>query len=158
MAPQLNFRVHVGQPELVRPETTSTPREFKYLSNIDDQKGLRNHLPFVHLYPPNRSSLLQHPALMIKEALAKVLVYYYPVAGRLRNSDNGKLVVDCCGEGVVFREANADITIAQLRKMDGGLKPPFPMWDRLLVDDIWGSYLITDSPLLHMQVSNGCSL
>ncbi|CBI33536.3 unnamed protein product, partial [Vitis vinifera] len=36
--------------------------------------------------------------------------------------------------------------------MDGGLKPPFPMWDRLLIDDIWGKYLITDSPWLHMQV------
>ena len=42
--------------------------------------------------------------------------------------------------------------------MDGGLKPPFPMWDRLLVDDIWGKYLITDSPWLHMQVSYECNL
>lgn len=154
MSPVFNFPVHISQPELVRPET-STPREFKYLSNIDDQIGLRNHIPFVHFYPPNPSykDLVNDPAALIKQALSKVLVYYYPVAGRLRNSDNGKLVVDCCDEGVVFREADADITMAELRRVNGGLKPPFPMWDQLLVDDIWGSYHIVDAPLLRIQVS-----
>ena len=144
--------IHVSQPELVRPET-STPREFKYLSNIDDQFGLRNHIPFVHFYPPSEDLRARDPAALIKQALAKVLVYYYPVAGRLRSSDNGKLVVDCCDEGVVFGEADSDITMAELHRINGGLKPPFPMWDQLLVEDIWGSYLIIDSPLLRMQVS-----
>ncbi|CAB4304154.1 unnamed protein product [Prunus armeniaca] len=31
--------------------------------------------------------------------------------------------------------------------------PPFPQWESLLVDDLWGSVLITDSPLLRMQVT-----
>ncbi|KAK9272395.1 hypothetical protein L1049_002767 [Liquidambar formosana] len=153
MAPVLlDFTVHVGEQELVRP-AAPTPREFKYLSNIDDQTGLRNHIPFVHFYSPSRTLCGQDLIVMMKQALAKVLVYYYPVAGRLRNADKGKLVVDCCGEGVIFREAHADITLAQLCKIDGGLKPPFPRWERLLVDDIWGSNLITDSPLLRMQVT-----
>nr|CAN74177.1 hypothetical protein VITISV_029256 [Vitis vinifera] len=152
MTREFNFHEHVSQPELVRPET-STPREFKYLSNIDDQIGLRNHIPFVHFYPPSKDFCVRDPAALIKQALAKVLVYYYPVAGRLRSSEKGKLVVDCCDEGVIFREAKADITMAELRRINGGLKPPFPMLDQLLVDDIWGSYLITDAPLLRIQVT-----
>lgn len=124
MSPLLNFLVHVGELELVRPETT-TPREFKYLSNIDVQTDLRNHLPLVHFFPPNKALPAQDPVVMIKQALAKVLIHYYP--GRLRNTtERGKLVVEYCGEGVVFREANADITMAQLQRAEGGLKPPFP--------------------------------
>ncbi|KAF3444343.1 hypothetical protein FNV43_RR14034 [Rhamnella rubrinervis] len=150
----LNFTVEVGAPELIRPEK-STPREFKYLSNIDDQTGLRNHIPFVHFLPPNVAMHNNDPVVMIKQALSKVLVFYYPVAGRLRNADKGKLVVDCCGEGVIFRGGNADITLKELCNIvdDDGLKPPFPEWDKLLVDDIWGSNFITDSPLLRMQVT-----
>jgi hypothetical protein len=154
MAPPLNFSVHVSEPELVPPEKP-TPQEFKYLSNIDDQSGLRNHIPFVHLYPPCATvgARVQGLIMMIKQSLAKVLVFYYPVAGRLRNADKGKLVVDCCGQGVMFRRASADITLAQLCKINGELKPPFPQWDKLLVDDIWGSNLITNSPLLRVQVT-----
>ena len=154
MAPPLNFSVHVGEPELVRPEKP-TPKEFKYLSNIDDQSGLRNHIPFVHLYPPCATvgAPVQDPITMIKHSLAKVLSFYYPVAARLRNADKGKLLVDCCGQGVIFRGASADITLEQLCKIDGGLKPPFPQWDKLLVDDVWGSNLITNSPLLRVQVT-----
>lgn len=150
----LNFTVEVGAPELIRPEKL-TPREFKYLSNIDDQTGLRNHIPFVHFLPPNTAMHNNDPVVMIKQALSKVLVFYYPVAGRLQKADKDKLVVDCCGEGVIFRGGNADITLTELCNVDDdGLKPPFPKWDKLLVDDIWGNNIITDSPLLRMQVLN----
>jgi hypothetical protein len=53
----------------------------------------------------------------------------------------------------MFRRASVDITLAQLRKINGGLKPPFPQWDKLLVDDVWGINLITNSPLLRVQVT-----
>lgn len=158
----LNFSVEVSLPELIKPEKP-TPREFKYLSNIDDQTGLRNHIPFVHFYPPAmHANHDDDPVVMIKQALSKALVYYYPVAGRLRNGNKGKLVVDCCGEGVIFRGGIADIKLAELcNAVDGDgngsgneLKPPFPVWDKLLVDDIWGCNFITDSPLLRMQVCN----
>ncbi|CAN6700337.1 unnamed protein product [Malus baccata var. baccata] len=152
MAPMLKFNVQVSKPELIQPQKP-TPREFKYLSNIDDQKGLRNHIPFVHFYPPSLASSSKDPVVMIKQALAKALVYYYPVAGRLRCAAKGKLVVDCCGEGVVFREGDANIKLAQLHQVEGGPKPPFPQWECFLVDDLWGSVLITDSPLLRMQVT-----
>lgn len=150
MAPILHFQVEVSEAELIKPDKL-TPSEFKYLSNIDDQLGLRNHIPFVHFYPPSKVMHGHDPVVMIKRALSRVLVYYYPVAGRLRNGKKGKLIVDCNGEGVIFREGNADIKLSQL-VAGGGLKPPFPQWDKLLVGDIWGSNFITDSPLLRMQV------
>lgn len=155
MAKTLNFPIQVSAPELIRPEKL-TPRDILYLSNIDDQSGLRNHIPFVHFYPPSKAMQGQDPVVLIKQALSKVLVYYFPVAGRLRKADSGKLVVDCNGEGVIFREAVAGVEFAELCEVDDGLRPPFPQWDKLLVDDIWGSNLITDSTLLRMQVCNGC--
>ena len=153
MAKMLNFPVQVSSPELIRP-AKRTPTETLYLSNIDDQSGLRNHIPFVHFYPPSTAmqGRDEDPAVLIKQALSKVLVHYYPVAGRLRPADNGKLVVECNGEGVIFREANAEVKLGELREVEGGLRPPFPEWGNLLVDDIWGSNLITDSPLLRLQV------
>nr|CAD1838261.1 unnamed protein product [Ananas comosus var. bracteatus] len=149
----LEFVVKVGEQQLIQPETP-TPYETKYLSNIDDQAGLRNHIPFVHFYR-GRARDRCDPAPIICRALSRTLVHYYPLAGRIRNTEKGKLVVECTGEGVVFREADADVTIEQLQRQLGGLGlvPPFPRWDRLLVDDIWGCFLITDSPLLRMQVT-----
>ncbi|OVA15227.1 Transferase [Macleaya cordata] len=45
-------------------------------------------------------------AQVIRDALAKVLVYYYPFI-----SEQGKLFVNCTGEGVVFVEAEANCTL-----------------------------------------------
>lgn len=148
----LEFVVKVGEQQLIQPETP-TPYETKYLSNIDNQAGLRNHIPFVHFYRGCGRDRCD-PVPIILRALSRTLLHYYPLAGRIRNTKNGKLVLECTGEGVVFREADADVTIEQLQQQSGGLGlvPPFPLWDRLLVDDIWGCFLITDSPLLRMQV------
>ncbi|KAH7843778.1 hypothetical protein Vadar_020658 [Vaccinium darrowii] len=44
---------------------------------------------------------------VIRDALSKVLVHYYPVAGRLTTDSDGRLVVNCMDEGAVFVEAKA---------------------------------------------------
>lgn len=85
---------------------------------------------------------------VIKEALAKVLVHYYPFAGRLRDADNGKLTVDCTGEGVLFVEADADISLEEF----GDLYPPIPRGDDF-INNVTGSESITNSPLLLIQVT-----
>ncbi|KAL4195744.1 hypothetical protein AMTRI_Chr04g242600 [Amborella trichopoda] len=141
MAQSFTFTVHVHGALLIQPKTT-TPYEFKYLSNIDDQLGLRNHIPFIHFFSHNPSLSSQDPVITIREALGRALVYYYPLAGRLRNGVRG------------FVEAEANVSLREITAACGEtLKPPFPCLDKLLVDDVWGPSCITDSPLLRVQVT-----
>nr|GFC87615.1 benzyl alcohol O-benzoyltransferase [Tanacetum cinerariifolium] len=74
-----------------------TPRELKRLSDIDDQEGLRIHISAIFFYRPRRNK--KDHVSVIREALAKVLVFYYPSVGRLKEGPARKLMVDCTGEG-----------------------------------------------------------
>ncbi|KAH9299296.1 hypothetical protein KI387_030978, partial [Taxus chinensis] len=68
------------------------------------------------------------PAQVIREALSKVLVHYFPFAGRLRYKENGDLEVDCTGEGVPFVEAMVDSNLSVLEDLDD----PNPSYGDLL--------------------------
>ncbi|EEF38392.1 3'-N-debenzoyl-2'-deoxytaxol N-benzoyltransferase, putative [Ricinus communis] len=127
--PALVFNVYRHEPELIRP-AKPTPHEFKPLSDIDDQDGLR----------------------VIKKALEETLVFYYPFAGRLREvrNNNRKLVVECTGEGILFVEAFADVSLDQFG--DDAIRPPFPCFDELL-SDVPGSSGIINCPLLLIQAT-----
>ncbi|KAK7270800.1 hypothetical protein RJT34_26231 [Clitoria ternatea] len=144
----LVFKVKRNPPELIAP-SKQTPHEIKLLSDIDDQNGLRYNLPLVQFFPCQPQMTGKDPVGVIREALAKTLVFYYPFAGRLREAPNGKLMVDCNEEGVMFIEADADVTIAQF---GNNLVPPFPCFDQLLYD-VPGSHGMLDSPLLLLQVT-----
>ncbi|KAI3677125.1 hypothetical protein L1987_86746 [Smallanthus sonchifolius] len=144
----LTFSVRRSPPELIVP-SKPTPRELKPLSDIDDQEGLRFHFPVIYFYKRNPKMGNKNPASVIREALAKVLVFYYPFAGRLKEGPGRKLMVDCSGEGVLFIEAEADVT---LKQFGVALQPPFPCMEELLYD-VPGSSGILDSPLLLIQVT-----
>lgn len=87
---------------------------------------------------------------IIREAIARTLVFYYPFAGRLKEGPGRKLYVDCTDEGVLFIEADADVTLEQFGK---ALQPPFPLLEELLFD-VPGSGGVLNSPLLLTQVLN----
>ncbi|KAI4368266.1 hypothetical protein MLD38_016841 [Melastoma candidum] len=144
----LTFAVRRHDPMLIRP-AESIPHEYKRLSDIDDQDTFRFQVPVIQFYAHDSSAVPRDPAPVIREALAKALVYYYPLAGRLRELPGRKLVVDCTGEGVLFIEADADITLEQF---GDALQPPFPSFEELLYD-VPGSAGIVDSPLLLVQVT-----
>ncbi|KAL8550097.1 hypothetical protein ACS0TY_008795 [Phlomoides rotata] len=150
MAPTNNliFKVCRKNPELI-PPAKSTPHEFKPLSDIDDQEGLRIQIPIIHFYRKCPSMQGKDPVKVIRDAIAKALVFYYPFAGRLREASGRKLVVECTGEGVVFIEADADVT---LQEFGDALYPPFPCMEELLYH-VPGSNGITNSPLLLIQVT-----
>ncbi|GER27265.1 HXXXD-type acyl-transferase family protein [Striga asiatica] len=140
------FKVTRKNPELLRP-AKPTPHEFKSLSDIDDQMGLRFHTPFMQIYGKSPSMEGKDPVRIIRAAVSRALVYYYPLAGRVREFTGRKLVVECTGEGVLFIEADADVSLAEFGVSP---QPPFPCFEELLYD-VPGSGGITNSPLLIIQ-------
>uniref|UniRef100_A0A0E0M4Y9 Uncharacterized protein n=1 Tax=Oryza punctata TaxID=4537 RepID=A0A0E0M4Y9_ORYPU len=148
-----------SKPELVAP-SRPTPHDTKLLSDLDDFRNHYEYTPLVAFFrssgggnvpsaPPPEMSLL---ATTLRTALAEALVYYYPLAGRLRELPCGKLAVDCTEEGVVFVAAEADLRLADLAEP---LLLPFPRSGELLVhDDVGDSQVaVVDTPLIFMQVT-----
>ncbi|KAH0647225.1 hypothetical protein KY290_035137 [Solanum tuberosum] len=89
------------------------------------------------------------PAKIIKDGLSKTLVFYYPLAGRLIEGPNKKLMVNCNGEGILFIEADANV---ELDRLGDSIKPPCPYLD-LLLHNVPGSDGIIGCPLLLIQVT-----
>jgi hypothetical protein len=147
-AASLKFTVRRKAAELVAP-AGPTPRELKRLSDIDDQDGLRFHIPVIQFYRRNAFMSGRDPAAVVRDAVARALVHYYPFAGRLRELEGRKLAVDCTGEGVLFIEADADV---RLEHFGDALQPPFPGLEEL-VFDVPGSSEVLGTPLLLFQVN-----
>ncbi|XP_051129669.1 methanol O-anthraniloyltransferase-like [Andrographis paniculata] len=150
LSKNLIFNVTKKEPELVRAKTktpTSTNHEIKRLSDIDDQEGLRLFQRAIFFYQPLSSTI--DPVGTIRYGLAKALEAYYPLAGRVFEGPNGKLMVDCNNEGVVFVEAEADVKVEQLHD---GILPPCPSWRKLLCD-VLDSSAIVGTPILFFQVT-----
>uniref|UniRef100_A0A0D3G319 Uncharacterized protein n=1 Tax=Oryza barthii TaxID=65489 RepID=A0A0D3G319_9ORYZ len=149
---QLRFNVRRREPELVGP-AAPTPRETKRLSDLDDHETLRVQVKFAFFY---RAGGEHDAAGVVRRALGEALVPYYPLAGRVREVEERKLVVDCTGEGVLFVEADADVRLEELEEDgDGGgeLRPPFPSMDQLLLDVEGSGGGVLGSPLLLVQVT-----
>ncbi|XP_043710383.1 benzyl alcohol O-benzoyltransferase-like [Telopea speciosissima] len=145
----LMFSVRRRKPELI-PPAKPTPREYKCLSEIDDQGGYRFQFPVILFYRNIDPAMCGIDAVkVIREAIGKVLVFYYPFAGRLREGPGRKLIVDCNAEGVLFIEADADVSLQQFGDT---ICPPFPCMDEFLYE-VPGSEGIADSPLLLIQVT-----
>ncbi|KAL6900966.1 hypothetical protein ACP4OV_005642 [Aristida adscensionis] len=153
--------------ELVTPAQV-TPHEYKVVSDIDDQRGLRFYPAGVEFFrsrrPPHAPSSSQGAAIddpvgVIRAALAEALVSYYPLAGRLLElpaggggGGGGKLVVDCTAEGVAFVEADASV---RLQDLGQPLIPPYPCLHELLLCDVHesGEGDVVGKPLLFVQVT-----
>ncbi|KAK8261493.1 hypothetical protein V6Z11_D13G191800 [Gossypium hirsutum] len=144
----LVFTVERQEPELIVP-AKPTPHECKLLSDTDDQAGHRFQIRGLHIYRNNACMQGKDPVRVIREALAETLVFFYPFAGRLKEGPNRKLMVDCSGEGVLFIEGDADVT---LEDFGDSLHPPFPCFKELLYE-LPASIDLLNSPLLQIQVT-----
>ncbi|GLJ55784.1 hypothetical protein SUGI_1197850 [Cryptomeria japonica] len=100
-----------------------SPKDTLCLSNFDNQPLLRTFFNTLLVYEACEKNLVD-PAKTIREALSKVLVYYYPLAGRLRKKEDGKLQVECTGEGVLFVGAMVNNNLSAIGDLDY-LKPSF---------------------------------
>ena len=149
-AAMVTFTARRSEPELVRP-ARPTPVETKALSDLDDQWSLRFYESIVGFFraPPGEAPRLGKVARGIKAAVAAALVYYYPMAGRLRKLPGGnRLAVDCTGEGVAFVEASADV---RLQDLGQPLVPPYPCVEEFL-GDCGDTRDVLGKPLLFLQV------
>ncbi|KAL0355063.1 UNVERIFIED_CONTAM: Omega-hydroxypalmitate O-feruloyl transferase [Sesamum radiatum] len=137
--------VKQGQPTLV-PPAEETTKGFYFLSNLDQNIAVivRTIYCFKSEEKGNEDAVE-----VIKNALSKVLVHYYPLAGRLTISPEMKLIVDCTGEGAVFVEAEAECELQEL----GDITKPDPVTLGKLVYDIPGAENVLQIPPLVAQVS-----
>ncbi|KAJ1378876.1 Transferase [Sesbania bispinosa] len=133
-----------GQPVTI-PPSAPTPKHSLYLSNLDDQKFLRFSIKYLYLFKKSVSLDI------LKSSLSRVLVDYYPLAGRLRTSsvDDHKLEVDCNGEGAVFAEAFMPITAEELLEPS---KIPNKSWKKFLYKVEAQSFI--DVPPLIVQITS----
>ncbi|KAK1398398.1 spermidine coumaroyl-CoA acyltransferase-like [Heracleum sosnowskyi] len=108
--------IHKKDIILVQP-ANPTPSEVLSLSTIDNEHVHESHFEVVFVYKAS-SNTNSDPALVIKEALSKVLVHYYPLAGKLKRETDGKLRITCNADGVPFLEAYADCELSSLHYLD----------------------------------------
>ena len=103
--------INVKESTTVRP-AQDTHNGSLWLSNVDLVLP-RFHTPSLYFYGPNGSTNFFEPQIL-KEALGKALVSFYPLAGRLKRNQGGRIEIDCNGKGVLFVEAETDAVLDDL--------------------------------------------
>ncbi|KAF0901967.1 hypothetical protein E2562_011797 [Oryza meyeriana var. granulata] len=103
--------VDVLTSEVVVP-AEETPAGSVWLSNLD-LAARRGYTPTVYFYRPNGEPGL-FAADAMRDSLARALVTFYPIAGRLGLDGDGRVQIDCTGEGVVFVTARCGYVLDDL--------------------------------------------
>ncbi|KAL1542480.1 shikimate O-hydroxycinnamoyltransferase [Salvia divinorum] len=138
------MKITVKESTMVKP-MKETPTEILRLSNLDLMFPLNYHTRLVNFYRSNGAADFFDAAAM-KAALSKALVEFYPIAGRLARGDDGHIVINCNGEGVMFVEAECDCAMDELCSFS-------PRPDISLVPAIDYSKDISTIPLLLLQLT-----
>ncbi|XP_073119494.1 shikimate O-hydroxycinnamoyltransferase-like [Henckelia pumila] len=101
----MTMKINVKKSTLVAP-AESTPDGSHWISDVD-VVAPDTHTYTVYFYLPTGAEDF-FAAAVLKEALGRVLVQFYPLAGRLKRDENGRIQIDCNAEGVLFVEAECD--------------------------------------------------
>lgn len=144
-------------PTMVTPKTSSlikpadpTPNHRLWLSDPDLLQPT-THSPLVYFYTPNNTTNFFSPQV-IKSSLSRVLVHFYPLAGRLCRDDTGRLEIDCNAAGVNLVEAESDSKISDF----GDFMPSQKLRDLFPYIDY--NTHVGDWPLLLVQLTKfSCS-
>ncbi|RZC85035.1 hypothetical protein C5167_047820 [Papaver somniferum] len=140
------MKINIKESTMVRP-AEKTPQRILWNSNLDLVVAPKFHTPCVYFYRSNGASNF-FDSTFLKEALSKVLVPFYPVAGRLRRDENGRVEIDCNGEGVLFVVAETTSVIDDF----GDFAPTLEF--RQLIPKVEFSGDMSSYPLLVLQVTH----
>ncbi|KAJ7943907.1 spermidine hydroxycinnamoyl transferase-like [Quillaja saponaria] len=93
-----------------------TPNGILRFSQMDLMVPL-HHIPsFLYFYKPNHHNNITPSSYALiekmKESLGRILVHYYPLAGRLRSIEGDQLVLECNAMGVEFLEAESNAKVS----------------------------------------------
>ena len=130
---------------MVRPSGETPVGQALWNSNVDLVVP-RFHTPSVYFYRPSTSTNNFFDANVLKEALSKALVPFYPMAGRLKRDEDGRIEIDCNAEGVLFVQAHTTSLIDDF----GDFAPTLEL--RQLIPTVDYSKGIETYPLLVLQV------
>ncbi|KAJ3686591.1 hypothetical protein LUZ61_015755 [Rhynchospora tenuis] len=96
-----------------------TPNQTLRLAWVDRYPTHRGLVESIHIY---RSAT--DPAKVIREALAKALVFFYPLAGHIIEPVPGDPSIECSAKGVYFVEANANCSLEDVKYLHRPLLIP----------------------------------
>lgn len=136
--------INVRESSIVRP-AEEMPKSILWISSLD-QLMSSNHMKSVYFYQSNGLANFFDTKVM-KEALSRALVPFYPMAGRLSNDQNGRKEIDCNGEGVLLVEADTTSLVDDL----GDFRPTSEL--EKLVPTMKDFNDISSIPLLLLQVT-----
>uniref|UniRef100_A0A0C9RJ01 TSA: Wollemia nobilis Ref_Wollemi_Transcript_15217_1661 transcribed RNA sequence n=1 Tax=Wollemia nobilis TaxID=56998 RepID=A0A0C9RJ01_9CONI len=143
-------RVSVSKISTVVPaEPTATHRMF--LSNLDLLWLPVNNVQRLRFYKISWENEFSSVVERLKESLSLVLVYFYPLAGRLDKGESGREEINCNDGGVEFIEASINIPFDEVEKDKFQHKAFFESLVRMAHPLHQQNY---DTPLLSIQVTD----
>ena len=90
-----------------------TPRRGLWLSPLDLLLANRGHTPTVYFYRSDSGAAVHDffDVARLKAAMARALVAFYPLAGRLGVGVHGRAEIDCAGQGALFVVARSGLSV-----------------------------------------------
>ncbi|KAH7544690.1 hypothetical protein FEM48_Zijuj01G0012500 [Ziziphus jujuba var. spinosa] len=150
------MEVRVKKCYTVKPEE-KTWEGCQPLSELD-QTGCIGHVPSLYFYRPSQNWLTPANNVntitnILKQSLSRVLVPFYPLAGRLQSIGRGRVQINCNSMGVPFIEAESD---SELDEYFGDLyaAPPSLRYDKLVPNVDYSTTPIHERPLLLVQLTS----
>lgn len=138
--------INVKEVSMVRP-AQPTPNERIWNSNLDLVIP-RIHTASVYFYRRPESATNFFVAEVLKQALSRALVPFYPMAGRLGRDEDGRIEIDCNGAGVQFVVAETSSLIDDF----GDFAPTMEL--KQLIPRVDYTEDISAYPLLVLQVTH----
>eukprot|EP00250_Pteridium_aquilinum_P015453 c22587_g1_i1 orf=803-2362(+) len=102
------MKITITSSTIVKP-AKETPQCTLWNSNVDLVIP-RIHVPTVYFYKAKGEEHREgfFASGQLKESLGRALVPFYPMAGRLKEVERGRIDIECNGKGALFVEATAD--------------------------------------------------